>query len=376
MRGGHSIADLRTIARRRLPSPIFHYLDGGSDDEVSLAHNVRAFDDVRLVPNCLVDTSSANAATRVLGRHVEWPVICSPTGASRLFHPDGELAVARAAAAAGTYYSLSNASTFSLEDVAAASYGPKMFQLYVNKDRGITRSLVERCRSAGYDALCVTVDVPVIGKRERDLRTGFSMPPRLTAQSFVSFAAHPGWLWGQWRKGPLAYANFAPRKGEKSFVKQTRRLNERIEPGVTWDDIRELAMLWDGPLAVKGVMSPDDARRAAEAGASAVILSNHGGRQLDGTAAPIDVLPRVADAVSGRLEIILDGGIRRGTHVLKAMSLGATACSVGRPYLYGLAAGGEAGVARALDILRREFIMALKLSGCPDCSHAGPHLIF
>jgi L-lactate dehydrogenase (cytochrome) len=375
LRKCHNISDLRDLARRRLPGPVFHYLDGGAEDELTARWNTQAFDELRLAPNCLVDSTTLSTRTRVLGRDIAWPLICSPTGASRLFHPQGELAVARAAAEEGLFYTLSTAATYSLEAVAKAGEGPKMFQIYVNKDRDITRRQIARCKAAGYDALCLAVDVPVVGKRERDLRTGFSIPPRLTTRSVLSFAAHPGWVWGHFSKGPLTYANLQPLRDERGFVARSKRLNAGLDPSVTWTDLREFIDLWGGPFALKGVMSPDDARRAADAGVSAIILSNHGGRQLDGAAAPIEMLPRIVEAVGDRVEIIVEGGVRRGVHVLKALALGAKACAIGRPYLYGLSAGGEAGVARALAILRAEFTTAAKLSGCTDMASIDPRLI-
>jgi L-lactate dehydrogenase (cytochrome) len=371
----HTISDLRSLARRRLPLPVFDYLDGAAEDERTAHRNTAAFDELLLVPNCLVDASAVSTRTTVLGCDIAWPVICSPTGASRLFHPDGELAVARAAAAEETCYTLSTASTYSLEDVAAATSGPRMFQIYVNRDRGVTRAMIERCKQAGYDALCLAVDVPVVGKRERDLRSGFTIPPRLTARSLMSFAARPHWVWRYLTQAPLTYANLSPKPDEKSFAAKSKRLSAGLDPSVAWKDLGEFIALWNGPFALKGVMSPDDARRAADAGVTAIIVSNHGGRQLDGAAAPIDVLPAIADAVGDRVEIILEGGVRRGTHVLKALARGARACAVGRPYLYGLSAGGEAGVARALQILREEFVTAMKLAGCPDLASIDARLI-
>jgi L-lactate dehydrogenase (cytochrome) len=362
----HSILDLRELARRRLPPPIFHYLDGAAETEITARRNTAAFDDDRLIPKCLIDVGSVRTATRVLGQDLEWPVFCSPTGASRFYHPEGELAVARAAAKAGTLYSLSIASTHSLEDVAAATSGPKMFQLLVFKDRDVTRACIERCKRAGYDALCLTVDAVVRGKRERELRTGLGIPMKLSMSSAVSFALRPGWFIGQASKGPFSMPNIGAFNGSSRLAAQTRYLGEQLDPLVTWKDLRELIELWGGPFALKGVMAVDDARRAVDVGASALIVSNHGGRQLDGAAAPFEVLPEIAAAVGDRIDVILDGGVRRGVHVLKALARGAKACSIGRPYLFGLAAGGEAGVTRALDILRTELVRAMQLSGCVD----------
>jgi L-lactate dehydrogenase (cytochrome) len=365
----HSVFDLRELARRRLPSPIFHHVDGGAESETTARRNTAGFDDDSLIPRCLVDVSRVRTSTRILGADIEWPVFCSPTGASRFSHPDGELAVARAAAGAGTLYCLSTASTYGLEQVAAASGGPKAFQLYLFKDRDVTRKLIERCRQSGYVALCLTVDTAVVGKRERDLRTGWGVPIKLSMQNLASIVNHPRWLLGQVRKGRLSMPNIADLSGTNSIVGQTRFIGGQLDASVTWKDVGQLIELWGGPFAIKGIMSADDARRAVDVGATAVVVSNHGGRQLDGAAAPIEVLPEIAKAVGGKIEIILDGGIRRGVHVLKALARGADACCIGRPYLYGLGANGEAGVKKALDILRTELVRAMQLSGCPDVAN-------
>jgi L-lactate dehydrogenase (cytochrome) len=371
----YNISDLRDLASRRLPSPIFHYLDGGSETEFTARRNTLAFDDVALIPRCLIDVSRVNTACRILGQDVEWPVFCSPTGASRFYHADGELAVSRAAARSGTLYGLSTVSTHSLEDVAATGSGPKLFQLYIFKDRDMTRDLIERCKRAGYKALCLTVDAAVVGKRERDLRTGFGVPIRPSLKMALSFARHARWLWGRLRAGPLSLPGLAARIGSTSLVAQTKYISEQLDAMVTWKDVREMVELWGGPFAIKGVMAADDARRAVDVGASAIIVSNHGGRQLDGAAAPIEVLPGIARTVGGEIEVILDGGVRRGVHVLKALALGAKACSVGRAYLYGLGADGEAGVLRALEILRSELITAMQLSGCIDVRQVDAGLV-
>jgi L-lactate dehydrogenase (cytochrome) len=370
-----NIADLRDLARRRLPNPIFEYLDGGAEEEFTLRRNTSAFDDDRLVPLCLVDVAAVRTSTRVLGQEIEWPVICSPSGSSRFYHADGELAVARAAAKSGTIYSLATMSSHSIEQVAAASSGPKMFQLFIFKDRGITRELIERCKTAGYRALCLTVDVTVRGKRERELRSGMGVPMRFTAATVASFALRPQWLLGRARKGPFSMPTFTERVGSSSILKQTKFFGAQLDPSVEWKHVGEMIKLWGGPFAIKGILSVEDARRAVDVGASAVMLSNHGGRQLDHAAAPFEVLPAIASAVGDRIEVILDGGVRRGVHVLKALARGAKACSVGRPYLYGLGAGGEAGVTQALDILRTELVRAMQLSGCTDVAQINPTVV-
>ena len=361
-----SIQDLRALARRRLPEPIFHYMDGGAEDEATLQRNTAAFESHRLVPRCLVDVSSVRTATRVLGQDLQWPLLCSPTGASRLYHAQGELAVARAAASAGVFYGLSVAATHSLEAVAAAGSGPKMFQLLPFKNRELTRELIDRCKRAGYAALCLTVDAAVRGKRERELRTSIGELPRLSFASIGHFVRCPRWFLSQVPQGSLSMPNLAGQVTDPGLLAHGKYLNEQLDCSMGWDEVRAMIELWGGPFAIKGVMRPDDARLAADAGATAVIVSNHGGRQLDGAAAAIDVLPRIVEAVADRIEVIVDGGIRRGAHILKALALGATACCVGRPYLYGLGAGGERGVGQAMDLLRTELVRAMQLSGCTD----------
>ena len=370
----HSVGDLRQRARRRLPAPIFDVMEGGAETEVTARRNTDAFDDLNLIPRCLVDVEHVKTSTTILGQDVRWPVYCSPTGGSRYFHPEGELAVARAAAKAGTLYGLSTTSTYSIEQVAAASDGPKLFQLYMCKDRGLTRSLISRAKRSGYGALCVTVDTPVGGKCERVLRSGIIAHHRLwPAVTVMGFARHPRWVAQRIGMGIAgSLANFADPDGKPARLEV---FGEQIDPSITWKDIRQVADAWGGPLALKGLMSAEDARRARDVGVTAIIVSNHGGQQLDGAAATIEALPDIARAVGDHLEVILDGGIRRGVHVLKALALGAKACSIGRPYLYGLAAGGEAGVTKALDILRTELIRAMQLAGCPDLASIDENLI-
>lgn len=364
----HNILDLRHLAQRRLPGPIFEFLEGGAETEVTVRRNTAAFDTVQLVPKCLVDVGSVNTRTRILGQDTEWPLVCSPTGASRLFHSDGEIAAARASCEAGVLYGLATGSTYSLEDVAAATRAPKMFLLYPYKDRDLIHELIDRSKRAGYSALCLMVDVPVMGKRERDLRSGFSKWPEWSLRSLLSIARRPAWAVRQLRSGPIRLANFENRSQEAGAV-------GHIDPTITWKDVRSLIDQWGGPFAIKGIMSPEDARRAADIGATAIFVSNHGGRQLDGAAAPIEVLPEIVRAVGDRVEVILDGGIRRGVHILKALACGAKACSIGRPYLYGLAAGGEAGVMLALEILRSELVRSMQLAGCPDLKSIDARLV-
>ncbi len=359
-----NIDDLRALAERRLPAPVYPHLVGAAEDEITARRNVSAFDDAYIVPRVLTDVSEVKTATRVLGQDLSWPVYCSPTGSSRLFHAEGEGAVARACAKTGTLYALSTVATTSMEEVAASAPGPKLFQLFIFKDRGLTRDLIARAKAAGFSALCLTVDTPARGNCEREARAGVAT--RYSPSGIASFMAHPAWTLAQLRAGSFGIPAVAAASGGRSFWDHSRYVGEALDCSIGWGDVAEVAKLWNGPFAVKGVMAAADARRAADAGATAVIVSNHGGRQLDGAAASFEVLPRVADAVGERVEVLLDGGVRRGVHVLKALSRGARAVGVGRPYLYGLAAGGEAGVVKALDILRRELVTAMRMSGVAD----------
>lgn len=361
----HNIADLRKAAWWRLPAPMFHYMDGAADDEVTLARNESAFDELELLPRNLVDISSIDTSTTVLGQPISFPLICAPTGMSRLFHWEGELAVSRAAARAGTIYSLSTVGTHSIEEVAAECAGPKWFQIYVFKDRGLITEFIARCRAAQYHALCLTIDLPLTGNRERDLRTGMTVPPALTMKSWLSFVLHPLWSLCHVSSPPFSLANVAHRVHAGGDVQTLQSyIASQFDRTVTWDDARLMVEQWNGPFAVKGILTADDAKRAVDIGATAVIVSNHGGRQLDHVPAPIDLLPEIVAAVDGRAEVIVDGGIRRGTDIVKAIALGAQACMTGRGYLFGLGAGGEAGVDRALSLLKSEVERDMALLGC------------
>ena len=362
----HNTDDFRQAAKRRLPAPLFHYIDGGADDEVTMRRNTQAFDEVRLIPEALADLSELNMQVEVLGAKLDWPVMLSPTGMSRLFHHDGERAVARAAANSGTMYSLSTLSTVSIEEIGALTDGPKCFQIYVHKDRGLTREFVERCKGANYTALALTVDTLVPGNRERDLRTGMVMPPNLTPQSLWSFATHWDWALNYLTHEKFELANVVSSVSAGSgdnLVGVMEYIGSQFDRSITWDDARELIQAWGGPFAIKGVMSVEDAKRAVDVGATAIMISNHGGRQMDGSTAPFDMLGRIVDAVGGQIEIIVDGGVRRGSHVLKSMAMGATCCSIGRGYLYALAAAGQPGVEKALDRLRAEVERDMILMG-------------
>ena len=368
--------DFRRIAQRRLPSPVFNYLDGGADDEWTLGRSTRAFDDYELLPAQLSDVSNVNLKTTLFGEQVDWPVMLSPTGASKLFHASGEPAVVRAAEKFGMFYSLSTLSTTSIEDVAAQGNGPKMFQIYILKDRGLTAEFVARCKASGYKALCLTADTPVPGNRERDAVYGFSSG-RLRLHAIPGWLRHPGWLYRAIVKKDLEMVNLATsdRPSQRSDMSLVEYFHEQLDRSLTWKDVEWLAGQWDGPLIIKGVQTVADCRNAADAGATAVMLSNHGGRQLESTPAPVDCIADVADALHDRLEIICDGGVRRGTHIVKALAMGANACSIGRGYLYPLAAGGQAGVEQGLTLLRAEVERTLALLGCDSVEKLGTHFL-
>jgi L-lactate dehydrogenase (cytochrome) len=365
----NNIMDFRRIARRKIPAPVFHYIDGGADDEWSLGRNTEAFNDYELLPSQLADVSNMDLRSTLFGEPVEWPVMIAPTGASKLFHRAGEPAVARAAEKFGMIYSLSTLGTATIEDIATASDGPKLFQLYVFKDRGLTNDLLARCRQHNYKALCLTVDTPLAGNRERDVVYGMSAPPKFKLRSAVSYARHPGWLYRALVRKDLDLVNITNSQAAKEINSGVvEYINSQFDRSLTWKDVEWLATQWEGPLVIKGVQTVEDCRQAANSGATAVMLSNHGGRQLESTPAPVDCIASVADALHDRLEIICDGGIRRGTHIIKALALGATACSIGRAYLYPLAAGGQAGVERGLQLLRTEVERSMALLGCDAVS--------
>ena len=364
----NNIADLRSLARRQLPRPIFDYIDGGADDEVTLRRNSSAFADYELVPDVLNDVSSIATQVTLFGQQVRWPLMLSPTGLNRMFHGDAELAVARAAASHGLLYSLSTLGTTRLEDIASAYGGPKVFQIYVFKDRGLTSEFVARCKEAGFNGLALTVDTPVAGNRERDRVNGLAIPPRLTIKSLLSFALHPCWSLPTLTGSKFDFANVSHRvdalaSGPMSLFDY---ISGQFDRSVTWRDVEWIAAEWNGPLAIKGIMTPEDARHAVASGATGVMISNHGGRQLDGAPAPVNQIRDIRDAIGDGPDLICDGGVRRGSDIVKAVALGATACSIGRPYLYGLAAGGEAGVNRALTILTGEFERTMILAGVND----------
>ncbi len=369
----YNIADLRKKARAKLPAPIFDYIDGGADDEWTLRRNTTAFEDYQLMPRQLCDINHTDMSSTYLGCELKLPFFLAPTGMSRLFHHEKELAACRAAATHGTIYSLSTLATTSLEEIAALTKAPKMFQVYILRDRELTREFVARCRESDYQALCLTVDTALAGNRERDLRNGMTMPPEVNLSSFFSYCSSVNWLFHLLLEPEFKLANVAHRvdalgKGSMGLIDY---VNSQFDRTVTWNDVEWLIQQWKGPFVIKGLLSISDVERARDIGASAVMLSNHGGRQLDGTPAPVDCIAPIRDAVGPDIELIVDGGIRRGTHIVKALALGADACSIGRPYLYGLAAGGEQGVDRSLEILASELERSMALLGCSSIQELG-----
>ena len=362
----YNVEDFRRLAKKNLPAPIFHYIDGGSDDEITLKRNTESFSKCDLVPNILASVGQPDLSTNVLGQQIDMPIFLSPTAMQRLYHHEGDKASARAAEKFGTFYSMSTMATSSIEEIANISSGAKLFQLYIHKDQSLTDNLIDRCKSSGFKALCLTVDTVVAGNRERDHRWGFTTPPKLTLKSLMSFMTHPKWSLNYLAHEKFQLANVAhfTKKGSSIAKGVMEYINEQYDPGMSWKDAEYCVKRWGGPFALKGVMSVEDAKRAVDIGASAIMLSNHGGRQLDGSRAPFDQLPAIADAVGGKIEIIVDGGIRRGTHVLKALALGATACSFGKAFLYALSAGGQQGVEMLLKRMKEEITRDMILLGC------------
>ena len=362
--------DFRRLAEKRLPAPMFHYIDGAAEDEWTYRQNTSAFNHYELVPHFLVNVENIDTSTTVLGQKIDWTFLCSPTGYSRLFHPDGEAGAARAAARTGTIYCLSTLSTSTIEEISKASEGPKVFQIYVLKDRGLSQEYIQRCKDADYDALCLTIDVPTNGRRERDLVTGMTVPPKLGLSGYMNVMRHIDWSFNYITHPPTpSMVNIVHRlpKGS-SNISVMDFISTQFDRTVTWKDAAWMIEQWDKPFAIKGILSVEDAKLAVEVGASAVMVSNHGGRQMDGCPAPIEVVGDIVDAVGDKLEVILDGGVRRGTHILKALAMGAKACMGGRSYLYGLAAGGEEGAYRSLNLLKNEVENNMILLGCKNVS--------
>lgn len=359
------VDDLRRLAKRRLPGGVFDYIDGAAEDERTLAANTRAFADTTFKPRVLCGLGAVDTGTTLLGQPLAYPFVLAPTGFTRIADPEGELAVARAAARVDLPYTLSTLSTRSIEEVRAVSDGRLWFQVYVWRDRGLVKEMIERAAAARFEALMLTVDTPVFGRRERDVRRGFSLPPSIGLRTLVDGAVHPAWTWSFVRSEPIRFANVVGREvGDgASPVTLSEYVNSQFDPSLSWSDLEWLRSVWGGPIIVKGIQTVADAVIAADAGADAIALSNHGGRQLDGAPAAFALVAPVADAVGGRTEIICDGGIRRGSDIVKAVAAGATAAMGGRAYLYALGAAGERGVDRLLGWFRADVTRTMTLLG-------------
>jgi len=368
----HNFHDFRLLAKRRLPDPIFNYIDGAADDEATHRQNTQSFERCDLVPNVLRGVESVDLSVSMMGQKLALPIYCSPTALQRLFHHEGEFAVAAAAAKYGTMFGVSSLGTVSIEDLRRRHAGPQAYQFYFHKDRGLNRAMLARAKTAGVNVLMLTVDSITGGNRERDLRTGFSIPFRLTPNGALQFALKP-----RWAINYLCHAKFRlPQLDEHvdmggGTMSIGRYFTEMLDPSMNWDDVAEMVKIWDGQFCLKGIMSVADARSAVAIGCTGIVLSNHGGRQLDGSRAPFDQLAEVVDAVGDRIDVLMDGGIQRGTHVLKALSLGAKAVGIGRYYLYPLAAAGQAGVEQSLGLLRTELERGMRLMGCSTIKQLG-----
>jgi len=361
--------DFRKLAKKRLPSPIFHYIDGASEDEVTYQRNASAYNDVDLVPNVLRGVENIDLSTTIFGKKLDLPFFCSPTALQRLFHYDGERAVAKAAKKLNTMFSVSTLSTIPVEELSLIDT-PKLFQFYYHKDRGLNDLVLQKAKEAKFDVLALTVDTIVAGNRERDLRTGFTSPPKITLSSLFQFLSKPIWGINFVTRGKLELPLIKDHVNELSNVAMSigKYFSQFIDQSMNWNDAEKLCSDWGGHFALKGIMSVEDAKRAIDIGCTGIILSNHGGRQLDGSRSSLDQLSEIVDAVGDKIDIIIDGGIHRGTHMLKALSLGAKACSGGRLYLYALAAAGEVGVEKALNIYKTELERDMKLMGCTKIS--------
>jgi len=371
----YNTEQFRKLAKKRLPGPIFHYIDGAADDEVTYRRNTEAYESCDLVPNVLAGVGNIDMSTTVMGQRLDMPLFLSPTALQRLVHHDGERAVGRAAEKFGTLFGISSLGTVSIEEIGSLIKTPKLFQLYFHKDKGLTKSMIDRCKDAGFEGMALTVDTIVGGNRERDLYTGFTSPPKLTLKSLLSFATHPSWALNYYthEKFELSQLKDYVSEGTKIATSISDYFTTLLDQSMDWKAAEEINQYWGKPFALKGVMSVEDAKKAVDIGAAAIMVSNHGGRQLDGSRSPFDQLAEIVDAVGDKIDVICDGGIRRGTHVLKALSLGAKACSGGRLYLYALAAAGQVGVEKALGNLKSEIERDMKLMGCKSIKDLGRH---
>lgn len=365
LRSAANLDDLRDIARRRLPGGVFDYVDGGAEDEITYRRNQTDLRRWEFVPSVLRDVSSVDISSTLLGRALPLPLVLAPTGFTRIVDPPGELAAARAAARKNVPYSLSTLSTRSIEEVAEVSEGPKWFQVYVWKDRGLVKNMIERAAENGYEALCITADLAVPGRRERDERRGFSLPPKLGWGMMLEGMAHPSWTWRFLRSEPISFSNVVglSEHDGSTAVELAELVKDQFDASLSWADIEWFRSIWPGPMIIKGIQSVSDARLAAEHGVEAIAVSNHGGRQLDGAPTPANLMEPIAEATGDSLEIIFDGGVRRGSDIIRALALGARAVMVGRPYLYGLGAGGEKGVEWVIDFFAEGMARSMALAG-------------
>ena len=364
----HNFYDFRKLAKKKLPSPIFHYIDGAADDEITYQRNTNSFNDVDLIPNVLRGVENVDLSTTIFGKKLDLPFYCAPTALQRLFHYDGERAVGKAAQKFNTMFGVSALATVSVEEISSIINTPKMFQFYFHKDRGLNNAVLERAKAAKFDVMALTVDTITGGNRERDLRTGFTSPPKLTLSSLFSFATKPMWGINYLTKGKFELPHLQDYVGEgtSTAVSIGNYFSTMLDQSMNWNDAEKLCSKWGGHFALKGIMSVEDAKRAVDIGCTGIMVSNHGGRQLDGSRAPFDQLAEIVDAVGDKIEVILDGGVRRGTHVLKALCLGAKACSFGKGYLFALAAGGQKGVEKILENMKSEINRDMKLMGCKN----------
>ncbi len=369
----HNIDDFRRLAKARLPGPVFHYIDGAADDEVTRRRNTAAYESCDLVPNVLAGVEQIDTRVTVMGKQIAMPLFLSPTALQRLFHWRGERAVAAAAEKFDTWFGISSLATVSIEEIGRTIASPKLFQLYVHKDKGLNAAMIAACKAAKFDAIALTVDTIVGGNRERCLRTGFTSPPRITPASALSFAMHPRWTLDYLLREPFELSNLKDHldEGSRKSMSVGEYFTNMLDQSLDWKTAEAIRADWGGQFCLKGIMSVEDARRAVDIGATAIMVSNHGGRQLDGSRAPFDQLAEIVDAVGDRIDVICDGGITRGSHVLKALSVGAKACSGGRLYLYALAAAGQAGVERALGNLQAEIVRDMKLMGAKSVADLG-----
>ena len=379
LRKAANVDDLRKLAKRRLPIGVFDYIDGGAEDEITLRRNVEAYKKVSFKPRVLRDMANIDTSTSLFGRKLSFPLVLAPTGFTRIAHSEGELAVVRAATRAGIPFTLSTMATRSIEECASVAESDTRlwFQIYTWRDRSVVKNLVERAEASGFEAVCLTVDTAVLGRRERDVRRGFTLPPEVGLGTIIDGVKNPGWTWDFLTADPIRFANVEGLTAidGSTAVDLAEHMKSQFDPGLSWKDVEWLRSIWKGPILIKGIQTVEDALIAVDSGVEAIAISNHGGRQLDEAPAPFDLLPEVAEAVQDRLEIICDGGVRRGSDIVKAVSLGATAVMAGRPYLYALGACGERGVDHVLGLLHEGVERTMALIGAASMNDLSQELI-